>query len=64
MFANGLRAFSGVTVGFGGALIGIHASLALSAAALFVLLMSLLAWAQRVAHHEASKAVPGAAAGS
>jgi MFS family permease len=58
MFANGLRAFSGITVGFGGALIGIHASLALSAAALLVLLMSLLAWAQRVAHHE-TRAVPG-----
>jgi MFS family permease len=56
MFANGLRAFSGVTVGFGGALIGIHASLALSATALFVLLMSLLAWARRVAH---PAAVPG-----
>jgi hypothetical protein len=42
-------------VGFGGALIGIHASLALSAAALLVLLMSLLAWARRVAHH----ATPG-----
>ena len=55
MFANGARAFSGVTVGFGGALIGIHASLALSAAALLVLLMSLLAWARRVAHH----ATPG-----
>ena len=55
MFANGARAFSGVTVGFGGALIGIHASLALSATALLVLLMSLLAWARRVAHH----ATPG-----
>jgi len=30
----------------------------LSAAALLVLLMSLLAWAQRVAHHE-TRAVPG-----
>jgi MFS family permease len=59
MFANGLRAFSGVTVGFGGALIGIHASLALSATALFVLLMSLLAWAHRIAHREGSRAVPG-----
>jgi MFS family permease len=59
MFANGLRAFSGVTVGFGGALIGIHASLALSAAALFVLLMSLLAWARRVARREPHLAAPG-----
>jgi len=35
MSALGLRAFSGVTVGLGGSLIGIHLSLALSAAALF-----------------------------
>jgi MFS family permease len=34
MSAQGLRAFSGVTVGVGGSLIGIHWSLALSAAAL------------------------------
>jgi MFS family permease len=37
MSALGLRAFSGVTVGLGGSLIGIHWSLALSAAALFAL---------------------------
>jgi MFS family permease len=47
MFANGLRAFSGVTVGFGGSLIGIHASLALSASALLLLLSAMLAWAWR-----------------
>jgi len=38
MSAMGLRAFSGVTVGVGGSLIGIHWSLALSAGLLFVLL--------------------------
>jgi MFS family permease len=38
MSAMGLRAFSGVTVGVGGSLIGIHWSLALSAGVLFVLL--------------------------
>jgi MFS family permease len=35
MSALGLRAFSGVTVGLGGSLIGIHLSLAISAAILF-----------------------------
>jgi hypothetical protein len=39
----GLRAFSGITVGLGGALLGIHASLALSAAAL-LLCVGALAW--------------------
>ena len=38
MAANGMRTFSGVTVGMVGGLIGIHGSLALSAAALFVAL--------------------------
>ena len=38
MSAMGLRAFSGVTVGVGGSLIGIHASLAISAGVLFALL--------------------------
>jgi hypothetical protein len=38
MSAMGLRAFSGVTVGVGGSLIGIHWSLALSAGVLFGLL--------------------------
>lgn len=50
MSAHGLRTFSGVTVGFGGSLIGVHWSLALSAMALFVLtvvLMSLTSWAKR-----------------
>lgn len=38
MSALGMRSFSGVTVGLGGSLIGIHASLALSAAALLLML--------------------------
>jgi len=41
MASLGLRAFSGVTVGLGGSLIGIHWSLAASAAALLVLTMTL-----------------------
>lgn len=47
MSGNGLKAFSGITVGFGGALIGVHWSLALSATALLatmVGLMSFTAW--------------------
>ncbi len=43
MSALGLRAFSGVTVGLGGSLIGIHFSLALSAAALLILAVGLFA---------------------
>jgi len=42
MSALGMRTFSGVTVGLGGQLIGIHWSLALSAGMLFVLVLSLL----------------------
>jgi MFS family permease len=45
--ALGCRTFSGVTIGFGGGIIGIHWSLGLSAAALMVVLLSLLAWSQR-----------------
>jgi len=41
MSAMGLRAFSGVTVGLGGSFIGIHWSLALSAAALLLITVSL-----------------------
>jgi MFS family permease len=44
MAALGLRAFSGVTVGLGGALLGIHWSLALSAAVLLSVTMTLLAF--------------------
>jgi predicted MFS family arabinose efflux permease len=43
MSANGLRAFSGLNVGLLGALIGIHASLALSAAVLFLVYVVLVA---------------------
>jgi len=42
MSALGLRAFSGVTVGLGGSLIGIHLSLALSAAVLFAVLAAMV----------------------
>jgi len=43
MASLGLRAFSGVTVGLGGSLIGIHWSLAASAAALLALTIILFA---------------------
>jgi len=44
---NGMRAFSGVTVGMGGSLIGVHWSLALSAVVLFVITLGLLAYETR-----------------
>jgi len=47
MAASGMRTFSGVTVGMIGGLIGIHSSLALSAAVLFVALGCLLAFGTR-----------------
>ena len=47
MSSNGLRAFSGVTVGFLGSLIGIHWSLALSALVLLAIVLALLAFAMR-----------------
>ena len=40
---NGMRTFSGVTIGMGGSLIGVHWSLGLSAAALLVITLGLLA---------------------
>lgn len=49
MVAMGFRAFSGVTVGFGGSLIGIHWSLALSAVALGTLVALLFPLALRPA---------------
>lgn len=47
MSSNGLRAFSGVTVGVLGSLIGVHSSLALSAMALLSVTVVLLAFAMR-----------------
>ena len=49
MSSLGLRAFSGVTVGVLGSLIGIHWSLALSALALLALTAGMLAFATRIA---------------
>jgi MFS family permease len=46
--AMGMRAFSGVTVGVVGGLIGIHASLALSATVLLAVVLALLAFTVRV----------------
>ncbi len=54
MASNGLRAFSGLTVGVGGEFIGIHWSLALSAVALFVVTAGLLGYALKAAHAEAA----------
>jgi MFS family permease len=47
MCYHGMRAFSGVTVGMAGALIGIHWSLGLSAAALLVIAIGLLLYEMR-----------------
>ncbi|HTD89296.1 MAG TPA: hypothetical protein VK663_01430, partial [Burkholderiales bacterium] len=47
MSNNGLRAFSGVTVGILGAVIGIHSSLALSALLLLLCTSILLAFTLR-----------------
>jgi MFS family permease len=52
MSSLGLRAFSGVTVGVLGSLIGIHWSLALSAIALLALTAGLLAFVTRVKRQE------------
>ncbi|MDA0238902.1 MAG: MFS transporter [Proteobacteria bacterium] len=46
MAALGLRAFSGLTIGFGGSLVGIHGSLAGSALLLMVLIAVLFVFAQ------------------
>ena len=48
MARNGLTAFSGVTIGMVGGLIGIHTSLALSAAILLVMALSLVPMTKRV----------------
>jgi len=47
MSSNGLRAFSGVTVGIVGSLIGIHWSLALSALVLLMAAIALLSFSMR-----------------
>ena len=47
MSNNGLRAFSGISVGVVGALIGIHWSLALSALILLTITMVLMAFSMR-----------------
>ena len=49
MSANGLKTFSGVTVGVGGSLVGIHWSLGLSAVALLAIVGVLFAFAVRIA---------------
>ena len=49
MSGNGLKAFSGVTVGFGGAVIGIHWSLGLSATALLAAMVALMIFTARAA---------------
>jgi MFS family permease len=54
MAGNGLRAFSGLTVGVGGDFIGIHWSLALSAAALLMVTMGLFGYALKAAYAEAA----------
>ncbi len=48
MSGLGLRAFSGVTVGIVGSLIGVHWSLALSAMLLLAIIAALAAFAIRV----------------
>jgi MFS family permease len=57
MAANGMRTFSGVTVGMIGGLIGIHASLSLSAAVLFVVLGGLMVFQAR--NHAPAPVRPG-----
>jgi hypothetical protein len=44
---NGMRAFSGVTVGMGGSLVGVHWSLAVSAVVLFVITVGLYVFERR-----------------
>jgi MFS family permease len=47
MSMHGMRAFSGVTVGMGGSLVGVHWSLAVSAVALLVITLGLFAYEMR-----------------
>jgi hypothetical protein len=44
---NGMRAFSGVTVGMGGSLVGVHWSLAVSAVALAIITAGLYVFDRR-----------------
>ncbi|MEA2903921.1 MAG: hypothetical protein QOI12_1308 [Alphaproteobacteria bacterium] len=52
---SGMRAFSGITVGMGGSLVGVHWSLALSAAALFVVTLGLVGYDMRTRTAEAAE---------
>jgi MFS family permease len=47
MSMHGMRAFSGVTVGMGGSLVGVHWSLAISAGVLLVITLGLFAYEMR-----------------
>ena len=49
MASMGLRAFSGVTVGIAGSVVGIHVSLAAAAGLLIVVIAALLVRARRIA---------------
>ena len=55
MGALGLRAFSGVTIGIVGGLIGVHWSLALSAMMLLTVITGLLAFTLRSADREGKR---------
>ena len=56
MGSMGMRTFSGITVGLGGSIIGIHWSLGLSAAVLLVAIMTLFAFMMRSGFEKPSKA--------
>jgi uncharacterized Tic20 family protein len=47
MSSAGMRAFSGISIGLVGSLIGIHWSLALSAMALLAVILALMAFAMK-----------------
>jgi MFS family permease len=55
MCYHGMRAFSGVTIGMGGALVGVHWSLGLSAALLLLIAFGLLAYEMRPRLAEAAE---------
>ncbi|MEJ0072183.1 MAG: MFS transporter [Pseudomonadota bacterium] len=58
MSGLGLRAFSGVTIGLVGTMVGVHASLALSALALFTITLGLLAFHLRRGPAAAGSSTP------